>query len=92
MKLGWTPEALADLTHIRCVIARTRPVAANKVVRHIKASTRLLLEQPRLGREGRIPGTREWLVTGSPYVVSCLVREDVILILRIIHTSIDWRA
>ena len=90
MKLKWTPEALDDLTAIRRVIARRRPLAADQVIRKIKASTRLLIDQPMMGRIGRIHGTREWVISGLPFVVPYMVRGEIVLILRIIHTGIDW--
>lgn len=90
MKLRWTPEALDDLTGIRTSIARRRPLVADQVIRKIKASTRLLIHQPMMGRIGRIKGTREWVVTGLPYVIPYILRVKTLLILRVIHTSIEW--
>ena len=33
------------------------------------AAAELLREFPHIGREGRDPGTREWVVRGLPYII-----------------------
>ncbi len=42
------------------------------------------------GRTGRISGTRELVFPGLPYVVVCLIKEEVIEVIRIYHGAQDW--
>jgi plasmid stabilization system protein ParE len=46
-----------------------------------------LAEQPGLGRPGRVPGTRELIVSRTRYIVPYRVRGDTVEILRVFHTS-----
>ena len=45
------------------------PVAATRVVARIRTAAERLGENPRIGHAGAASGTREWVVTGLPYVV-----------------------
>jgi toxin ParE1/3/4 len=46
-----------------------------------------LIEQPGLGRPGRVPGTRELIVAKTRYIVPYRVRGQSVEILRVFHTS-----
>ncbi len=91
MKLVWSPEALQDLTEVRAYIARDNPAAATKVVKRIVSlvSTQLP-SNPESGRIGRVPGTRELVITKSPFVVPYRVRAGTIEILRVYHAARMW--
>ena len=86
MRVRWLRRALRNLEEEADYIARDDPQAAAQVER-IAASVDLLASQPALGRPGRVPGTRELIVTGSPYIVPYRVRDDIIEILRVIRSS-----
>jgi toxin ParE1/3/4 len=45
------------------------PAAAARVRQKIEAAAGRLGPFPRIGRRGSAPGTREWKVTGLPYVI-----------------------
>lgn len=62
MKLVFDDRALSDLEAIHDWIAKDSPAAAKAVVERIFASTEHLASFPNIGREGRDPGTREWVV------------------------------
>tara|TARA_R110000787_G_scaffold75747_11_gene167500 strand:+ start:1100 stop:1387 length:288 start_codon:yes stop_codon:yes gene_type:complete len=91
MALLWSPEALQDLTDIRAYIAQDDPHAAKVVVERI---VRLVAEQvpdnPEIGRPGRVAGTRELVITRTPFVVPYRVREGAIDILRVYHAARMW--
>lgn len=42
------------------------------------------------GRKGRVPGTREWVVPGSPYIAVFQVEGDVVRILHVLHGAQQW--
>ena len=65
MKLRFSIEATAHIANIHSHISEHNPRAATAVVERIFAATELLREFPHIGREGRDPGTREWVVRGA---------------------------
>jgi plasmid stabilization system protein ParE len=68
-------------------IAGDDPAAARLVVRRILSSVALLIDNPAMGRPGRVAGTRELVIPKTRYIVPYRVRESEIQILRIFHTS-----
>jgi plasmid stabilization system protein ParE len=44
-----------------------------------------LVGNPRAGREGHVAGTREWLISDTPYLVVYRTRDDEVEILRLWH-------
>jgi toxin ParE1/3/4 len=45
---------------------------------------------PNRGRAGRIAGTRELVVSGTPYIVAYRVASDRTIVLRILHAARRW--
>ena len=45
---------------------------------------------PSLGRVGRVRGTRELVVSGTPFVVVYRVRLDIVQVLRVLHHARKW--
>ena len=62
-------KAWADLDHIGAWIAKDDPRAARDVLRRILATIAQLERFPRLSRAGRVRGTRERVVPGTPYII-----------------------
>ena len=50
----------------------------------------LLRRHPLIGRSGHRPGTRELVVSGTPFLVVYRFESDVITILRLFHGAQDW--
>ena len=69
MRLRFSAEAHAQISHIHSYVARHNPRAASAVVDRIRRAAELLSDFPLIGREGREPGTREWVVRGLPYII-----------------------
>lgn len=90
MQIKWHARALADLDEVEIFIAQDNPFAAAKVVLKIIKTVSLLNEQPGIGRPGRVPGTRELVVQGIPYIIPYRVKEYLIQVLRVYHTSRKW--
>ena len=90
MRLRWLRRALLNLDHEATYIAQDNPKAAAEFVAHLRDSALLLGEQPNLGRPGRIPGTRELVVSNLPYILPYRIRNDTVEILRVFHTSRKW--
>ena len=87
MQLRWLRRALSNLEAEAAYIATDDPVAAGLVVQRVLSAVDALADQPGLGRPGRIPGTRELVVSKTRYVVPYRVRGDTVEILRLFHTS-----
>ncbi len=90
MRVKWLLVALDDLQQAGQYIAESNPAAATKVIDRVFKATRMLADQPGIGRPGRVMGTRELVVTGTPYIVPYRVIEDVVQILRVLHSSRRW--
>jgi toxin ParE1/3/4 len=90
VRVRWLRRALRNLDQEASYIARDDPQAAAQVVERIATSVDLLATQPALGRPGRVPGTRELLVTSTPYIVPYRVRDHTVEILRVFHGARRW--
>lgn len=60
---------------------------ALKVYAEIRNRSAELAQFPEVGRPGRVPGTRELVLVNYPYILPYRVRNDVVEILRVFHTS-----
>jgi toxin ParE1/3/4 len=90
MRLRWLPRALDDLEQIHAYIANENEAAADRTAQRIVAAIRLLAEQPKMGRRGRVTGTRELVVSGTPFIVPYRLRKGDIEVLRIFHGAMRW--
>ena len=91
MKIAWSPEAIEDLVSLRAYIAEDNPAAARRTVQHIVESiAQLLPDNPRIGRAGRVPGTRELVIPRTPYIMPYRLQRTTIQILRVYHAARRW--
>jgi toxin ParE1/3/4 len=90
MRVTWHRLARQDLRHIRTQIAAENPQSAQRVAQRILQAVELLAEQPGMGRVGRVPETRELVITGTPYIAAYRVAEDTLIILRVLHGARRW--
>ncbi|MBI4875744.1 MAG: type II toxin-antitoxin system RelE/ParE family toxin [Acidobacteria bacterium] len=86
--IRWTPAALRDLETLHACIADDDPRAAANTAEAIISGIEMLKLHPDLGRKGRVPGTRELIV--SPYVIAYRARKPDIEVLAIIHSARRW--
>ncbi|MGA9527821.1 MAG: type II toxin-antitoxin system RelE/ParE family toxin [Terriglobales bacterium] len=71
-------------------INRDNPHAAAISVAAIVKAIEALERFPSLGRPGRIPGTRELVIPGTPYIVPYRVRGDIVQVIRFFHAARKW--
>ena len=90
MRVRWLRRALASLDAEAEYIAVDDPAAAGRVVPRVLRSVDLLRRNPALGRAGRVAGTRELVVAGTPYIVPYRVRGEAVEILRVFHAARKW--
>lgn len=87
MRVRWLRTALRNLDEEASFIAADDAVAAGLVVERVLWAVAQLAEQPGLGRPGRVPGTRELIVSKTRYIVPYRVQGDTVEVLRVFHTS-----
>ncbi len=86
MTLRYTKRALGHLHRIAAYLNERSPVAARHVGRRIRDTAELLADFPELGHDGALPGTRELVVPGLPYIIVHRVEPDHrVIILGIYH-------
>ena len=83
----WLRKGLKSLEQAYDYLAETDGDAAIALVFKIQAATQQLAEFPMMGRVGRVDGTRELVITNTPYIVIYRVRGNAVEILRLLHTS-----
>lgn len=71
-------------------IAQDNPQAAAGLIAEANETTQLLTRHPDMGRPGRVPGTRELVLSRFPYIIPYRVKEQRVEILRVLHTSRKW--
>jgi toxin ParE1/3/4 len=71
-------------------IVLDNPRAAIRVDREIERQTEMLRDFPMLGREGRVPGTRELVINRSPFIAVYRIKANRIEILRLLHGAQRW--
>jgi toxin ParE1/3/4 len=71
-------------------IAEDNPSAAARIDEAIEHQTDMLAQHPLMGREGRVKGTRELVISRSPFIAVYRVKGKRIEILRILHGAQQW--
>ncbi len=91
MKLIWSPQSLHDFIAVQAYISQEDPKAARAVVlRIVSLVEEKLSGLPHLGRPGRVEGTRELFVPGTPFIVPYRVKSQTVEILRVYHAARRW--
>ena len=73
-------------------IAADNPKLAGRLTFEIEARVETFAVQPEIGRPGRVDGTREFVLTGTPYILPYRVRDGRVEILAALHASREWPA
>ena len=90
MRIRWLDLAVDDLADIADFIASDNPDAAKRIVSRLWSAVRSLATQPEMGRPGRVFGTRELIVSGTPFIVPYRIIKSEIHILRVLHGARKW--
>jgi plasmid stabilization system protein ParE len=88
MKVEWSEAALSDLNRFARFLEDRFPAMAKVVARELVVGTKILAENPRLGRSfGRRPEFRQIVlrVLNASYVVQYRLMNDGLVILRVYH-------
>ncbi len=90
MHLEWTRPALRDLREAGDFIASDKPIAAKRMSDRVQEAVEYLVAHPNMGRAGRVSGTRELVVSGTPFIVVYRVIVPSVQILRVLHHAKKW--
>jgi plasmid stabilization system protein ParE len=91
-RLEYAPRYFRRLEDIPERIAVDNPTAASRIVERIRAAVTRLAPSPALGRPGRVLGTREFVISGTPYIVPYRVKGDIVQIITILRGAQRWPA
>ena len=90
MRIIWSPEARTDLREMVLYLSDKNPYAAKALYKRIETTTTELIDNPYIGRPGRVPGTRELVITNTSYILPYQIRQNRIEILRVYHGARKW--
>ena len=90
MHLEWTRPALGDLKEAGDFIALDNPKAAKRMADRVQEAVEYLTDHPNMGRQGRVSGTRELVVSGTPFIVVYRIRVPSVQVLRVLHHARKW--
>lgn len=86
----WTRKALSNLDNAVQYIAADKPTAAKGAAKQIWEAAQMLADQQGIGRPGRVPGTRELVVSNLTNILPYVEKGGAVFILRVIHPSMKW--
>ena len=88
--LVWLKRAINDRDAQLDYIAQDNPLAAVSQGDRIDAQVDILLQHPQLGRPGRKQGTRELVISHTPFIVVYRIKGQRIELLRLLHGAQKW--
>jgi toxin ParE1/3/4 len=90
VKIRWTAIAADDLKSVHEFLSERAPAHADAIVDRILSSIDVLERFPSLGRPGRLEGTRELVITGTPFIVFYRLQKSQVEILSVLHAAQKW--
>src|SRR5260370_25802565 len=90
MGVGWTTAAREQFVNTYEYIAEENRAAAARTADQIWESTQLLARHPMAGRKGRLAGTRELVISGTPFRVAYRIEKNEVRILAVLHSAPEW--
>ncbi|MGP0096731.1 MAG: type II toxin-antitoxin system RelE/ParE family toxin [Terriglobales bacterium] len=89
--IEWTEQALLHLDQVHDYIALSNSEeVAFRVTLHIANSVQQLATFPMSGRAGRVRGTRELVVSNTPFILAYSIEKERIIVLAIYHGAQQW--
>ena len=90
MKIRWTAVAADDLKSVYDYLSEHAPALPDAIVDRILDGIDALAQFPNLGRQGRLNGTHELVITGTPFIVFYRLRKSQVEILGVLHAARKW--
>lgn len=89
MRVIWTPESQQDRADVWEYIAADNLRAAARMDELFSTAVARLADHPKLGKPGKIPGTRE-LIPHESYRLVYEIEGETVWMLALVHTSRQW--
>jgi len=90
LTLHWTPLATEHLRAAYEYVAQDSAPAAEALIERIFGAVEMLALYPGIGRSGRVKGTRELVIAGTPFLVAYRVRGNKLEVLAVLHGARRW--
>jgi len=89
--IEWTEQATRhlDQAHDYIALSNSEEVAA-RITMQIVTSVEQLAAFPMSGRAGRVPGTRELVISNTPFIAAYTIQKARIVILAVYHGAQRW--
>jgi plasmid stabilization system protein ParE len=91
MKVVWSPRAIRHLVAIGDYIEKDSETNAALIAGRILDAIETLRTQPQMGRPGRLAGTRELVVFGTPFIIPYRVRRERLELLAVFDGRRQYR-
>ena len=88
--LVWLQRAIQDRDAQLDYIAQDNPMAAVSQGDRIAEQIEILQQHPQMGRPGRKQGTRELVISRTPFIVVYRIKAKRIELLRVFHGAQQW--
>ena len=88
--LVWLQRAIQDRDAQLDYIAQDHLMAAVSQGDRIAEQIEILQQHPQMGRPGRKQGTRELVISRTPFIVVYRVKGKRIKLLRVLHGAQQW--
>ncbi|PHU99802.1 type II toxin-antitoxin system RelE/ParE family toxin [Iodobacter sp. BJB302] len=90
MRIVWLTRARVARENAIEFIAQENLTAALNQLDEIERQVDLLLDHPKLGRAGRVKGTRELVVSRTPFIALYRIVGDEIQVMNLLHGAQQW--
>ena len=88
--IEWLPAANTNRFEQLDYIAKDNPLAAISQDEQIEHQVDMLMRHPQMGRPRRLSGTRELVISRTPFIVVYRVKGTRIEVIRLLHSSQQW--
>jgi len=89
--IEWTEQATRQLDQAQDYIALSKSQeVATRITMQIVSSVQQLGAFPMSGRAGRVPGTRELVISNTPFIAAYAIEKARIVILALYHGAQPW--
>jgi addiction module RelE/StbE family toxin len=89
--IKWTEQATQQLDQAHDYIALSNnQAAAARITMQIVTAVQQLAAFPMSGKAGRVPGTRELVISNTPFIAAYAIDRADIIILAIYHGAQQW--
>ena len=84
--IEWTEQAIRQLDQAHDYIALSNSEkVADRITTQIVNSVQHLARFPMSGRSGRVPGTRELVISNTPFIAAYVVDHERVVVLAVYH-------